>query len=164
MTLQPFEQVLIDGGRRELLEFGSCKHCVVVDWRDDVENILGDVKRMWPGGDLIYRRIDEQTWELQCHGHSRRIVVPEGAEGEVLLRSVNRGLLPEYEMRIFTPTMGDGYSLLLRSSKWWADFSSAYPSRSRKMFVTIDERVTVTGTDPLARDHTVSWWRRLFGV
>ena len=25
MTLQPCEQVLVDGGRRELLEFGSCK-------------------------------------------------------------------------------------------------------------------------------------------
>ena len=48
MNLQPYEQVLIDGGRRALLEFGSCKHCVVVDWRDDAEEILRDVKRMLP--------------------------------------------------------------------------------------------------------------------
>jgi len=164
MTLRPFEQVLIDGSHRELLEFGSGKHCVVIDWRHAVEDILADVKRMWPGGDLLYRQLDRQTWELQCQGHSRRVAVTEGADGEVLLRSINRALLPEYEMRIFTPTMGDGYSLLLRPSKWWEDFSSAYPSRARKLFVTIDERVAVTGTDPLTSDHTASWWRRLLGV
>jgi hypothetical protein len=70
----------------------------------------------------------------------------EGVKTEPLLRSINQVLLPEYEMRIFTPTMGDGYSLLVRPSSWWRDFSTAHPSRARKLFVTTDERVAATGS------------------
>lgn len=146
MKLQPYEQVLIDGGRDDLLAFGSCTHCVVVDWRDDVETILVDVKRMLPQGYLNYRQIDERTWELQCRGESRTIMAGEVVKKEVLLQSINQVLLPEYEMRIFTPTMGDGYSLLVRRSSWWRDFSAAHPSGARKLFVTTDERVAVTGS------------------
>jgi len=131
MILQPFEQVLIDGSRRDLLEFGSCKHCAVVDGRDDVETILGDVRRMLPEGYLVYRRVDGQTWELRCHGTVCTLVAPDGGDTEPLLRSINRALLPEYEMRIFTPTMGDSYSLLVRPAKWWSEFSAAHGSRAR---------------------------------
>src|SRR5262249_4741313 len=148
--------------RRDLLDFGSCTHCVVIDWRDDIETVLGDVKRMLPEGYLTYGQTDEQTWELQCHGESRTIVAPEGVKHEPLLRAINQALSPEYEMRIFTPTIGDGYSLLVRPPNWWRDFSAAYPSRARKLFVTTDERVEVTGTDPSAQSYPTSWWRRLF--
>ncbi len=169
MTLQPYEQVLIDGGRRELLEFGSCKYCVVVDWRDDVETILGDVKRMLPKDYLDYRRIDDHTWELRCDGTLRTLMMSDGGDTEPLLRSINGALLPEYEMRIFTPTMGDGYSLLLRPAKWWSEFSTAHGAHARKLFVTTEERVAFTRPDPSVHDPSVqnqpkSWWRRLFGT
>jgi hypothetical protein len=91
-------------------------------------------------------------------------VAQEGIKHEPLLQSINQALLPEYEMRIFTPTIGDSYSLLVRPPHWWRDFSAAYPSRARNLFVTTDERVRVTGTDPSARSQPTSWWRRLFGV
>ena len=164
MTLQPCERVLVDGGRRELLEFGSCKHCVVVDWRDDVETILGEVRRMLPEGYLVYHRVGERTWELQCQGTVCRLLAPEGGDTEPLLRSINRALLPEYEMRIFTPTMGDGYSLLVRPAKWWSDFSAVHGSRARKLFATADDRVEFTRTDPSAQGRPPSWWKRLFGA
>ena len=147
MTLQPHERVLIDGGRRELPGFGNSKYCVVVDWRDDVATILGVVKAKLPDGYLDYQRVDAERWEVHCRGARHTLVASNDEHTERVLRSINRLLMPEYEMRIFTPTMGDGYSLLVRPAKWWSDFSSAYGSRARKLFVTTDERVDVTGTD-----------------
>ena len=164
MTLQPYEQVLIDGGRRELLDFGSCKYCVVVDWRDDVETILGDVKRMLPKDYSEYRRINEQKWELRCDGNWRTLEASDGGDTEPVLRSINVALSPEFEMRIFTPTMGDGYSLLLLPAKWWSEFSTQYGARSRDLFVTTAERVAFTGTDPSLQKQPKSWWRKLLGT
>jgi hypothetical protein len=162
MTLQPFEQVLVDGGRHELLQFGSCQHCVVVDWRDDVKAVLGGVQRMLPEGCLEYRRVDDQTWEIQCHGVQHSIVAPDDMRTERLLRAINRVLLPEYEMRIFTPTKGDGYSLLVRPTTWWSEFSTAHEGRARKLFITTDHQAEITGADSPVKSKPKSWLSRLF--
>lgn len=163
MKLQPFEQVLVDGGRRELLKFGGCERCVVVDWRDDVEADLAEVNRMLPGGYLQYRSVDGQTWELRCHDVSHSIVGC-GAD-EQLLKAINRALLPEFEMRIFTPTMGDSYSLLLRPAAWWSEFSTTHPARARKLFVTTDERAKRVGTGdtPTVLSRWEQNWMNLLG-
>ncbi len=165
MILQPFEQVLIDGGRRDLLKFGSCEHCVVVDWRDDMETVLGAVRAKLPGGYLEYRPVDDETWEVCCHGVAHRLVTPKaGANSEPLLRSINRTLLPEHEMRIFTPTMGDAYSLLVRPANWWSEFSATYPARARKLFVTTDARAERVAIPPPTESKPKSWLRRLVGI
>lgn len=163
MTLQPYERVLIDGTRRELLEFGSCGHCIVVDWRDDVKTILNEVKRMLPEGYLNFRQINERTWELKCGGILRTLAVPNASSTEPLLQSINDALLPDYEMRIFTPTIGDGYSLLIRTPEWWREFLEAHAACARKLFVTTEKRATLTGTEPSKQTYSKSWWRRLFG-
>jgi hypothetical protein len=116
-----------------------------VDWRDDLETVLCDVKRMLPV--LEYRRIAERTFELRCHGAWHRLTAPEGTDSELLLQSINRALSPEYEMRIFTPTMGDAYSLLVRPTKWWNEFSAEHGACAQKLFVTTEERAALTRPD-----------------
>jgi hypothetical protein len=159
MKLEEFERVLIDGGENELIEFGRCKYCVVVDWRDDAEQILDTVKKQLPEGYLQFRQIDKETFEIESHGITHRLKAPENADVEGILQEVNRALLPNHEMRIFQPTIGDGYSLLLRPAIWWSDFAATHPARLRKLFVTIDERLRQTGN----KTHQKSWWKRLTG-
>lgn len=148
LTLKPFEQVLIGGNKRALLNFGECENCVVIDWRDEVPEILADIRRMLPKGYFEFQRVDTNQWELRCGGVPRVVSFPRVDGSEPVLGIVNRALMPEYEMRIFKPTIGDAYSLLLRPTTWWQEFGASYPQRLQRLFVTIDERLSQVQQPP----------------
>lgn len=169
MKLEQFEQVLVDGGRNELVAFGNSRNCIVIDWRDNVETIIAAVGENLPKGYWIVRKIDEQTVEIDRRGEIHSVVARADSDLEPLLQSINRLIFPEYEMRILKATMGDGYSLLLRPSNWWVAFAASHPARFRDIFVTIDERVRQTGTVASQQSSSgvpaksKTWWRSLFG-
>ena len=164
MKLEQFEQALLTGGQKALRELGDCRICVVVDWRENAEEIANAVKAKLPDGYLHVHRIDPETVELQCVARTLRLRIGETRDTEPVLDSINHLLMPDYEMRILKAAIGDGYSLLLRPSRWWKDFEIAYPGRIRKHFITTSERVAQTGTGtPLDEIPKGKWCQRLLG-
>ncbi|EDY16731.1 hypothetical protein CfE428DRAFT_5694 [Chthoniobacter flavus Ellin428] len=140
MKLQEFERVLVDGGGA-LRAFGRHEYCVVVDSRDDGEAILRSVQRHLPNGYWRFRAFDESRFAVEKGEGTYYVDILEGMDPELILQSINRVLSPEFEMKIFLPTLGDTMSLLLRSADWWNELEVEYPARLGKLFVTIDERI-----------------------
>jgi len=140
MRLQEFERVLIDDDG-SLRKFGRHEYCVVVDCKDDAETILRSVQRHLPNGYLRFRQIDERSFTIEKEGATGHVDIPEGMDPELILQSINRVLLPEFEMKVFLPTIGDTISLLLRPAQWWNEFETAYPARRQKLFLTVNDRI-----------------------
>lgn len=140
MNLQQFEQVLVGGGG-SLKKFGRHENCVVVDSRDDAKTILKDVQRQLPDGWWNVRPIGENGFAIDKGDGTYYLDFPEGMDPELIIQSINSALLPEFEMRVFLPSVSDTISLLLQPADWWNEFESKYPIYLKRLFVTVDERV-----------------------
>ena len=144
MRLQEFERVLINGRGDALRKFGRNEYCVVVDWSDDAENILRAVQQKLPDGYWRYQPTNGENYAIERGGRVYHLDISEETDPEVIVQSINRVLSPEFEMRVFLPTVSDTISLLLRSADWWSRFEAAYPKRLKQLFVTINERIKQT--------------------
>ncbi len=147
MRLQEFERVLVDGRGSALKKFGRNEYCVVVDWKDDAEQVLRAVQRYLPSAYWQFREIDENSFEINKGHATCHMSIPPGTDPESILQTINRVLMPDFEMRVFLPTVSDTISLLLRSGDWWNEFESAYPARLPKLFVTMDKRIQQIGME-----------------
>jgi hypothetical protein len=144
---------LIAGDEEAIDQFGECENCVVTDWKDGADDILGAVALFLPDDYWKIEKLSDSEWRIQVAGRDPQILPFVLYKQEDFFVALNRVLAPDYELRQFTPCDGDGYSLFLRPVGWWRDFDAKHPDIAQKYFLT---------TERLAAFLKKSFFRRLF--
>jgi hypothetical protein len=129
---------VLQGDADAIQQFAESDHCVVVDWKDGLREIVAAVAGFLPKGSL---RLESQG------SNGSRLVRSDGtgidasatsAKPEELLLLVNRALAPRFELRQFRPFDGDGYSLLVAPTELWAELDRAQPEAIERYFLGVE--------------------------
>jgi len=124
-------------GKDVVEAFGQCENCVVVDWRDGLPEILEELTPHLPNGYLRLQRVGDTEYSLQAGNRAPRTLVPP-SKTEDLLVELNRVLLPDFELRQFTPCDGDGYSLYLAPTSMWNSIERSHPKEVARYFLSVE--------------------------
>lgn len=128
--------------------FGESDHCAVVDWKDDLEDIVLAVADFVPGGFLRVEAAPSGGQKL-VRSDGKEIEAPSApVKQEELLALVNRALAPQFELRRFRPVDGDGYSLFVAPAELWSELDRAHPEATERYF--------------LSAERLASYWRKGF--
>lgn len=138
------DEVLLHGNPDEVWKYAyDTKRCVVVDWRADEESIVSDVASKLPAGELEWEWIDAAELSLVLRFRERRMqctLALSPRDRYLVLRSLNRVLAGDYELRPFTCTFEtDTHSFLLRQADWWAEWERRFPDRFDELFSRITD-------------------------
>jgi len=130
---------LISDDEEAIAAFGECDNCVVIDWRDDAEDIFTAAMPFLPHGYLHVEEHGDTEWKIQAGTRPARIVeFTERTKQEDILVTLNHVLAPDFELWQYTPVNGDGYSLFLAPSAWWQSFATEHPGVLAKYFLSLD--------------------------
>lgn len=124
-------------GKDVIEAFGQCENCVVVDWRDGLPEILEELTPHLPNGYLRVEQVGDMEYSLQAGDRAPRTLVPP-SKTEDLLVELNRVLLPDFELRQFTPCDGDGYSLYLAPPSVWNSIEHSHPKEVARFFLSVE--------------------------
>jgi hypothetical protein len=162
------EQPLIDGSDSDVEEFVDCDHCMVIDWRSTVDEVLEDVPRWLPAASLRYEWLDSQHTQLKLIFAGREDGVTlrqERTDNWLIVYRISRLLRPDYELLLLVCTsVSDTAAFLIRSADWWAAYRTQYPERYRKHFGTLEQYAYLWSLPEteMPRSEQKPWWERLF--
>jgi hypothetical protein len=130
---------LISDNEDAIAAFGESDNCVVVDWRDGVEEIFEAIVPFLPAGHLRIENHNSTEWRVQVGNRSEHVILfAPGSRHEDFFVSLNQVLAPDYELWQYTPVNGDGYSLFLAPSSWWKSFATEHPGVLAKYFLSVN--------------------------
>ena len=133
---------VLQGDAVAIQQFGESDHCVVVDWKDGLDEIVAAVSDFLPTGYLRLEATGSASTRL-VRSDGSAIDAPEASvKQEELLLLVNRALAPQFELRRFRPNDGDGYSLLLAPCEFWADLERTQPEATERYFLSVERLAT----------------------
>ncbi len=142
---------VLQGDTVAIQQFGESDHCVVVDWKDGLDEIVAAVADFLPTGHLRLEAAGS-TGSRLVRSDGTAIDAPEASiKQEELLLLVNRALAPEFELRRFRPNDGDGYSLLLAPSDFWDELERTHPEATERYFLSVERLATYWRRGFLAR-------------
>lgn len=142
---------VLDGDQEAITTFGGCDHCVVVDWRDQADDVVSAFAAFLPGKKLLVDEIDEGSYRI--YYGERSADSASGLRHEELFLLINSLLAPAFEARQFRPFDGDSYSLYLASTQLWKELEEERPEAVDKYFLSMER---------LAAYWRKSYWARLF--
>lgn len=151
---ESFISGLVAEDEEAIASFGESDNCVVVDWRDGAEEIFEAVIAFLPKEYLIIEKKGDAEWAVKAGGRSPKSVeYRKDTRQEDFFVALNETLVPDFELRQYTPADGDGYSLYLASCTWWKSASDEHPTVVEKYFMPVER---------LARYMRKGYWARLF--
>jgi hypothetical protein len=132
-------------------QFGDSDNCAVVDWRDGLPELVAAVEPFLPKG---YLRLEAKGGEFLLHAGARgpkQVEVQDQSKQEDLIVSLNLALLPDFEIRQFTPVEGDGYSLFVAPASVWQEIERSHASAVQKYFLSAERLAAYWRKGYLAR-------------
>ena len=139
---------VLQGEAEAIDRFGDSDYCAVVDWKDDLEAIVGAVADFMPSGYLRVESLSGGSQQL-VRADGTKIEAPPGpVRQEELIAVVNRAIAPQFELRRFRPVDGDGYSLFVAPADLWSELERNHPEATKRYFL---------GAERLA-----AYWRKGF--
>ena len=139
-----FDSVLISGDDDALWEYmDDAPGSVVVDWRDEEEEIVSGVAGQIVPDSLSCEWDDGRDLTLIYKDRRRPVGLTFSPRDRyVCLRALNAALSGDYELRVFRATLGaDTHIVFVKPASWWEAFDKQYPDRSGAIFRRIDETV-----------------------
>jgi len=161
------EQSLITGNVRE---FANCDHCMVIDWRSSVDEVLEDALRWLPADSLHHEclDLDETQLKLTFAGREDRVTVQQEIGDNWLgVHRLSRLLRPDYELLLFGGnSVGDTAKFLIRSSEWWTAYRAQCPGRYRKYFAPTEQYSYLWDLpeSKMPRPQQRPWWKCFFSM
>ena len=142
---------VLDGNQTAIEQFGESDNCAVVDWRDGLPELIAAVEPFLPKG---HRRSEARDGELLLYAGDRGptpVNVRDEMKQEDLIASLNRVLLPEFEIRQFTPIEGDGYALFVAPASVWQDIERSHATAVENYFLSAERLASYWRKGYLAR-------------
>lgn len=150
MSKELISQVL-RGDSEAIAVFGGSDYCVVIDWRDQLDEVVNAFSAFLTGDKLLAEEVDEDTFRI--HYGQKSVEAKSGLKHEELFLVINCLLSPDFEARQFRPYDGDTYSLYLAPSETWLELEQVSPEAVEKYFLNIERLAAYWGK---------SYWARLF--
>jgi len=138
------EDILIDGDADQLQELmGDTDRVVVVDWREEEQDMLGCFAGQLPAGSLSFGFADddEERLDLTYNGvrHPVRLTFSE-KDRYVVIRALAKAVGPGYEIRVFRDSLQtDTHSFLVRPAAWWNEMDANFPARMNEVLAKLSE-------------------------
>ena len=137
------DPVLLSNADDAIHEFASdTERCVVVDWREEEESLVGYVTDVIPEAGLSVAW-DESGDDLVLSymGKSAPVgLTMSPRDRYITIRAINRLLAGDYEMRLFNVSyMSDTHSFYVKPAAWWREAEQAHPAEMARVFRVVDE-------------------------
>lgn len=130
---------MLDGDEEAIEQFGESDNCAVIDWRDGLPELVSAVEPFLPKEHLRLEQIDEVSFQLYAgSGAPQAINVTASVKQEDLIEFLNQALMPNFELRQFTPNDGDGYSLYIAPSTVWHEIERTHPDAVGEYFLSAE--------------------------
>jgi len=143
---------LLEGDEEAIDQFGESDNCAVIDWRDGFPELISAVEPFLPKGHLQLEQIDEVTFQLYAGSNGPQAInVTANVKQEALIELLNRALMPDFELRQFTPNDGDGYSLYVAPSTVWQEIKRTHPDAVEEYFLSAERLAAYWRKSYLAR-------------
>lgn len=144
MVFSEQDQPLLSATEEELEDFIDCYHCLVVDWRGSEEELLEDLGKFLPVGELD-QTLDYPGENVQVRvkfrGKQDEMIYPFQPQNQfrVLLR-VAKLISPDFEIWMFRSSMeSDTQCFLIRTQAWWNAYREQYQHRFERLFAPVSE-------------------------
>jgi len=148
---QALLQRVLEGDQSAIEQFAESDNCAVIDWRDGLPDLVAAVEPFLPEG---YLRLEPKGGEFLLHAGGRdpqAVEVRAQRRQEDLIASLNRALLPDFELRQFTPIGGDGYSLFVAPATVWQDIERSHAIAVQRCFLSAERLAAYWRKGYLAR-------------
>ena len=139
-----YSNLLIEGTDHQLVQSAAgLEQAFLVDWRDQEDWILDEIIARMPDGLLSYRWTDDQQDLMATY---KGFETPLGltstpADRYVALRALNKILMPDYEIRVFSISFGsDTHTFYLQPSSWWSEMDAHFAARMSSVFTKISDQ------------------------
>lgn len=149
MPKREIEEILINGDEDQIWELaGDTDCCVLVDWREDEQDMLGYFARFLPAQSLSFDFADGDDDQ-----HYRVNVVYQGVRHEahltfspknryLVMRLLAKAIASEHEFRVFRRSLEtDTHSFLVRPVEWWEEMDANFPARMNEVFARLSEGI-----------------------
>ncbi|MBD9480575.1 hypothetical protein [Pseudoxanthomonas sp. PXM02] len=128
---------VLEGNEEAIAMFGEADNCAVIDWKAGPLDIVEAIADFLPDGYLTLGRVTATSCELMVTGKRPFCAqILSRATQENLLLSINQAVQPEYELRQFRPSYGDGYSLYVAPRSVWSEIERSNPEASESLFLS----------------------------
>lgn len=136
-----FDHRLLSGNQDALSSFmDEAPEAIVVDWREEEENIVRSVSDALTPDSLTYYWLGEDL-VIGYNGMDTPVGLTFSPRDRyICLRAINTVLKGRYELRLFRPSYySDTHQFLVKPVAWWEAFDRLHPERSSEVFGKIDE-------------------------
>lgn len=144
MVFTEQDQPLLSGSDDELEDFIDCYRCLVVDWRGSEEELLEDLGKFLPEGELNHTLDypgENVQVKVQFRGRQDQMIYPLQPQNQfrVLLR-VATLISPDFEVWMFRSSMdSDTQCFLVRTEAWWAAYREQDQEQFERIFAPVSE-------------------------
>jgi hypothetical protein len=148
---QALLQRVLDGDQSAIAQFVESDNCAVIDWRDGLPELVAAVEPFLPEG---YLRLEPKRGEFLLYAGGRdpkAVKMQAQSRQEDLIASLNGALIPDFELRQFTPIEGDGYALFVAPATVWQDMERSHAIAVQKYFLSAERLVAYWRKGYLAR-------------
>jgi hypothetical protein len=138
------EDILINGDADQIQELmGDTNRVVVVDWREEEQDMLGYFARQLPAGSLSFgfAEDDEARLDLAYNGVRHPVQLTfSGKDRYLVIRALANAIAPGHEIRVFRESLqSDTHSFLVRPQAWWKEMDDSFPGRMREALAPLSE-------------------------
>lgn len=137
MTNTHFDERLFSDDEEILWELiEECPEAVIVDWREEEEEIIHSINRIISPSKISFEWIGDDDIQIQYKEKERLLGLSFSLKDRyICLRAINDILQGDYELRLFEPSFcADTHFFLVKPGWWWADFDRCQPKRSAQLF------------------------------
>jgi hypothetical protein len=118
------------------------ERCVIVDWREEEESLIGYVAAVIPQAGLSCAWSESgDDLVLSYKGRTQSVgLTMSPRDRYIAIRAVNRILAGDYELRLFRVTYeSDTHSFYVKPASWWREADAAHAAAVARVFRVVDE-------------------------
>lgn len=133
--------VLFEGDEQQLEQF-TFAYSVVVDWREEDEEIVRLFGKRLPD-EAVEVTLTDKGLDVTYNGQVHSIALTfTGKDRYITIRGFQELIRDKYEIRLFEASyFSDTHEFLILPKRQWEELDARYPVRSREIFRVIDEEL-----------------------
>ncbi|MEK3900090.1 MULTISPECIES: hypothetical protein [unclassified Paenibacillus] len=133
--------LLFEGDEQQLEQF-SIAYSVIVDWREEDEEIIRLFGKRLPDETVEVTSTDKGL-DITYNGQVHSIALTfTGQDRYITIRGFQELIRDKYEIRLFEASyFSDTHEFLILPKRQWEELDARYPVRSGEIFRVIDEEL-----------------------
>lgn len=133
--------LLFEGDEQQVEQF-SIAYSVIVDWREEDEEIIRLFGKRLPDETVEVTSTDKGL-DITYNGQVHSIALTfTGQDRYITIRGFQELIRDKYEIRLFEASyFSDTHEFLILPKRQWEELDARYPVRSGEMFRVIDEEL-----------------------